>query len=93
MQWLTALLAFATTMLLFAVVVSTMVEMVHRIFRLRRKGLRLMLENLYSRVIEPKLKGAKPTAEKFADIILENRAVLAAGDPEKRGLRVGFFIA
>lgn len=91
MQWLTALLAFATTMLLFAVVVSTMVEMVHRIFRLRRTGLRLMLENLYSRVIEPKLKGAKPTAEKFADIILENRAVLAAGDPEKRGLLSRFF--
>ena len=51
MQWLTALLAFAVTMLMFAIIVSTLVEMVHRIFHLRALGMRLMLENLYNRVI------------------------------------------
>ena len=79
MQWLTALLAFAVTMLMFAIFVSTLVEMVHRIFHLRALGMRLMLENLYNRVIKPKLTaegGAAPEAKDFASIIMENRAAM-----------------
>lgn len=85
MQWLTALLAFATTMLMYAIVVSMLVEMIHRIWRLRAKGMQLMLENLYSRVILPKL--AKPagagkdllTSQQFAALIMENRATTEKG--------------
>lgn len=82
MEWLTALLAFATTMLVFAIIVSTLVEMIHRIFGMRRQGLRLMLENLYSRVILPHVaptSGQKLTPTEFADVIMENRASLANG--------------
>ncbi|BAV45974.1 Putative uncharacterized protein [Mesorhizobium loti] len=102
MQWLTALLAFATTMLMFAIIVSTLVEMIHRIFGLRAKGLRLMLENLYNQVIVPrleiadKLKAAdaaakdakskeKTGAQKFADIIMENRALRPGSSKRPRG--------
>ena len=45
MQWLTALLAFAVTMLIFAIIVSTFVEMIHRVMRHRSAGMKLMLEN------------------------------------------------
>lgn len=112
MQWLTALLAFATTMLIFSIIVSTLVEMIHRIFGLRSKGLRLMLQNLYDRVIEPRLQVAdklkaadakpvaadetsgttkdkakeKTAANKFADIIMENRALPPEGSDPKRGV-------
>ena len=79
MAWLTALLAFAVTMLTFAIIVSTLVEMIHRIFNLRAKGMQLMLENLYDRVIKPKLNvpGSRPpSAEEFAALIMENRAAV-----------------
>ncbi len=79
MQWLTATLAFATTMLFFAVVVSTLVEMIHRSFGLREKGLELMLESLFERVIKPRLDRLDPKpvvdAKRFAEIIMANRAV------------------
>ena len=53
MQWLGAALAFATTMLFFSIVVSTLVEMIHRFAGLREKGLQLMLESLFKKVVEP----------------------------------------
>ena len=87
MQWLTALLAFAVTMLMFAIVVSTLVEMIHRIMNLRAKGLQLMLENLYTRVVLPKLSkaggndGKLLTSRQFAALIMENRAATQEGKP------------
>ncbi len=93
MQWLTALLAFATTMLIFAVIVSTFVELIHRVFKLRGKGMQLMLENLYTRVIEPHLAAEqvnKMSAGKFATIIMENRAIARQDDGQHRG-RIGSF--
>jgi hypothetical protein len=85
MQWLTALLAFAVTMLIFAIIVSTFVELIHRLFGYRSQGLRLMLESLYERVIKDRLtRQDKPTAQEFAQIIMENRAL--AAQPEPTGL-------
>ncbi len=94
MQWLTALLAFATTMLIFAVIVSTLVELIHRAFKLRGKGMQLMLENLYTRAIEPHLTNeqkGKMGAGKFATIIMENRAIALQGDEQQHG-RIGTFL-
>jgi len=86
MQWLTALLAFATTMLIMAIVVSTLVETIHRIWKFRSKGMRLMLENLYMRVIAPKLdKDTRPSAAEFASIIMENRAATPTDGALARG--------
>jgi hypothetical protein len=85
MQWLTALLAFAVTMLIFAIIVSTFVELIHRLFGYRSQGLRLMLESLYERVIKDRLTGPdKPTAGQFAEIIMENRALIAQPEPKGR---------
>lgn len=52
MAWLTAILAFATTMLMLAMLVSTLVEMVHRIFGLRVRSLRKLLENFFNYTLE-----------------------------------------
>lgn len=89
MDWLTAALAFATTMLFFAVVVATLVEMIHRTFFLREKGLQLMLESLFERVINPQLgklhdpaAGPNVDAKEFAAIIMANRAVQGAKSAE-----------
>ena len=93
MQWLTALLAFATTMLIFAVIVSTFVELLHRAFKLRGKGMQLMLENLYTRAIEPHLTNEqkeKMSAGEFATIIMENRAIARQDDGQQRS-RIGTF--
>ena len=85
MQWLTALLAFATTMLIFAIIVSTLVELIHRAFGYREQGMELMLRNLFTQVIEPRLTGAdRPDAAQFAALIMDNRAVKPGqGDPER----------
>ncbi len=88
MQWLTALVAFATTMLIFAVIVSTFVELIHRVFRLRGKGMHLMLENLYTSAIEPHLDSQQAqtmNAGKFAQIIMENRAIANPVNGQGRG--------
>ena len=79
MAWLSATLAFATTMFFFALFVSTIVEALHRILGLRHQGMRLMLEALYDNVIRPHVEKVKPkpttTAKQFADIIMTNRPV------------------
>ena len=86
MQWLTALLAFAVTMLIFAIIVSTFVEMIHRLFNLRAKGMQLMLENLYEKVVVSYLTEKPQDAElpakktEFALRIMQNRASGGSGD-------------
>ena len=51
MQWLTAILAFATTMLIFAIIVSTIVETIHRALASRTFGLEKMLGKFYEDVL------------------------------------------
>ena len=51
MQALDAGLAFAITMLILAMVVTTIVETIHRILGLREKGLALLLGNFYDRIL------------------------------------------
>ena len=58
MQSLDAGLAFAITMLVLAMVVTTLVETLHRIFGLREKGLALLLGNFYDRILSSRGAGA-----------------------------------
>ena len=51
MQSLDAALAFAITMLILAMVVTTLVETLHRLFGLREKGLAILLGNFYDRIL------------------------------------------
>lgn len=53
MDWLGASLAFATTMLALSVVVTSTVETIHRIFRLREKGMDLMLGAFFDAALKP----------------------------------------
>lgn len=58
MQALDAALAFAITMLILAMVVTTLVETLHRIFGLREKGLALLLGHFYDRLLFSRTGGA-----------------------------------
>lgn len=55
MQWITATLAFAVTMLIFAMVTSALVESVHRLLALRTAGLKLLLGNVFDHAIRQHL--------------------------------------
>ncbi len=56
MQWLTAVLAFATTMLIFAIIVTTLVETIHRAIGSRIFGFKIMLEAFYDQVLKKHVK-------------------------------------
>ena len=86
MQTLEAILAFAITMLILAMIASSMTEMVHRALGLRAKGLRLMLDRLYddalAKVLPPPLKAIVDQSPGSA----EAKAVAAFRDLGPRAL-------
>ena len=76
MQTLDAVLAFAITMLILSMVVTTLVETLHRILRLRERGLELLLERFYDRVIAARNAGPRDPAVRtaFIQAMTANRA-------------------
>jgi hypothetical protein len=80
MPLLDASLALALTMLALASVSSLLVEVVHRVLRLRPAGLKKMLERLYERDLEPRidqslrdtLAKAEAVRQRFLDKMLAN---------------------
>jgi hypothetical protein len=76
MQSLDAALAFAITMLVLAMVVTTLVETLHRILGLREKGLALLLSNFYDRILTSRSAGAsigEDDRQAFIDMMTINR--------------------
>lgn len=76
MPALDASLAFAITMLVLAMVVTTLVETLHRIFGLREKGLALLLGNFYDRVLARRIGTALDATQQrdwFIDMMTVNR--------------------
>jgi len=77
MQWLEAALAFSIVMMLLSTVVSSIVELVQRVFRIRQGDLQSLAENIYSDVIEQTLKDANKsdieTPSEFAEDITKLR--------------------
>jgi hypothetical protein len=63
MQMISAALAFAVTMLALALLVSTLVETIHRTFGMRERGLYYMLGRLYEGVLhryDPRVSPSSP---------------------------------
>ena len=76
MQALDAGLAFAITMLILAMVVTTLVETLHRLFGLREKGLAILLGNFYDRILFSRSGGALRGADdrrRFIEMMTINR--------------------
>ena len=69
MEWLETGLAFAVTMMVISTMVSVSIETGHRILRIREKGLKRLMENLYEDIIWPRLSNQlnekKASAENF----------------------------
>jgi hypothetical protein len=85
MPLIEAALAFAITMLVLSLIVSSIVEVIHRTFKLREKGLEYMLGQLFDRVLSNYLAaGAAMTKRSFVTIMTENRAPLH-GNPAQAG--------
>ena len=59
MPLIEAALAFAITMLALSLIVSSFVEIIHRFFKMREKGLQFMLGQLFDQVL---VKYAEPLA-------------------------------
>lgn len=76
MQSLDAALAFAITMLILSMVVTTIVETIHRIRGLREKGLELLLGRFYDRIIAARGLGAGDAGSRqaFIEMMTVNRA-------------------
>jgi hypothetical protein len=88
MQVISAALAFAITMLALAMVASTLVETIHRIFGLRERGLYYMLGQLYDHVLQYYLPSDKQDVKTFQDRMktfqdrmTENRSPVAVAAP------------
>lgn len=91
-QLLDAALAFALAMMGFATVVTVVMEMVHRVFKVRRKGLERVLERLGREVILPALDpvlrdGVSPDSRVRRLIVkILNNPVYATGSSLDEGL-------
>ena len=57
MQLIEAALAFAITMLALSLVVSSFVEIIHRIFSMREDGLKHVLRQMFDQVLKKHLTG------------------------------------
>jgi hypothetical protein len=89
MLYLNAALAFAVTMLIMAIVTSTVVETIHRIIGLREDGLQRMMGHLYDRVLVPLFKTKDETFKStpehrrsFIDLMTVNRAPSNSDDSQ-----------
>jgi len=77
MEWLEAMLAFAVVMMIFATFVSAIIEVLHRVTRIREDGLKSMITQVYRQIVEPGFKaiGKSPdsTLEGFVDRMTQTR--------------------
>lgn len=96
MIWLEAAVAFALLMIVFSTMVSAILEVIHRIFGLRHRGLKKMLENLFNRIIwtrySKKLtrmaaaKGINIDPDKIREKIREDFVALLSSNPGSLGV-------
>lgn len=56
MAWLESFLAFALTMLVFSTVVTIIIEGIHRVWKMREAGLKLLMESLFDKVVWGRFK-------------------------------------
>jgi len=82
MQLIEAALAFAITMLALSLVVSSFVEIIHRIFSMREEGLKHVLGQMFDQVLAKHVVGAslEQTGSAEADRKAAEAAITAARD-------------
>ncbi|CAA0099044.1 Uncharacterised protein [Halioglobus japonicus] len=56
MGWLEAAAAFSVVMMVFSTMATVVLETIHRVFRMRERGLTSLIQQTYSQVIIPQLK-------------------------------------
>jgi len=67
MQFIETALAFAITMLVLSMVVSTFVELIHRVFSMREAGLRYVMGQIFDQVLEKQIRKYKEKTPNFLE--------------------------
>jgi hypothetical protein len=84
MEWLEATLAFAVVMMIFATFVSAIIEVLHRLTRIREDGLRSMMIQVYEKIVRPGINENKqlsnPSEDKFVDLMTQTRLLPLPND-------------
>jgi hypothetical protein len=65
MQLIESALAFAITMLVLSLIVSSLVEMIHRVFSMREAGLKYVLDRMFDQVLKDYLPNLDPQSDEF----------------------------
>jgi hypothetical protein len=65
MQLIESALAFAITMLVLSLIVSSLVEMIHRTFSMREAGLKYVLDRMFDQVLKGYLPNLDPQSDEF----------------------------
>jgi hypothetical protein len=77
MEWLEATLAFAVVMMIFATFVSAIIEVLHRITRIREDGLKSMMLQVYAKIVQPGINENKQllnlSQDRFVDLMTQTR--------------------
>lgn len=55
MEWIEAALAFAVVMMLFSTAVTVIMEIAHKMLRIREKGLQRLVQSVYDDIVLPRL--------------------------------------
>lgn len=73
MQFIETALAFAITMLVLSMVVSTFVELIHRVFSMREGGLKRMLDQVFDQVLAKYIDPARVASINNLNLPAEER--------------------
>src|SRR4051812_38572570 len=65
MQLIESALAFAITMLVLSLIVSSLVELIHRTLSMREAGLKYLLDRMFDQVLKQYLRDLKPETDEF----------------------------
>ena len=84
MQLIEAALAFAITMLALSLVVSSFVEIIHRIFSMRETGLKYVLGQMFDQVLAKYVAPAIPRA-----VAADTELAAAASNERHQGVADG----
>jgi len=94
MIWLNASLAFALAMIIFCTMVTAVTEAVHHFFNMRQRGLERMLEQLFEKVIWPRVSpsvtAAKETIKREFLTTLTSNPAVEQHEGRLSGLRLWF---
>ncbi len=81
MEWIEAALAFAVVMMLFSTAVTVIMEIAHKMLRIREKGLQRLVQSVYDDIVLPRLPrpDGDATTAGFVNTVTKSRFLQVRG--------------